>query len=94
LHPMTTKQSSTLESLRKSKDKLEDAQSELPDSAPTTDETPADLQQRRKKTYSITNEAILAIEQIRFDAARKGKNLSASDVVNDAVLLLLKQRTK
>lgn len=91
---MTSKQSHTLESLRKSKDKLEAAQGELPPSTAEEDEGTANLHERRKKTYSLTNEAILAIEQMRFDAARKGRNLSASDIVNEAVLLLLKQRIK
>ena len=91
---MPNNQSRTLESLKKSKDKLEAAQSELPLSTSADDDASANLHERRKKTYSLTNEAILAIEQMRFDAARKGRNLSASDIVNEAVLLLLKQRIK
>jgi hypothetical protein len=91
---MANNRSQTLESLRKSKDKLEAAQSELPSSTSNEDDATVNLHERRKKTYSLTNEAILAIEQMRFDATRKGKNLSASDIVNEAVLLLLKQRIK
>lgn len=50
------------------------------------------LQARRKKTYSMTNASILAIERIRFEATKEGRNLSASDVVNEAILLLLKEK--
>lgn len=50
------------------------------------------LQARRKKTYSMTNASILAIERIRFEATKEGRNLSASDVVNEAILLLLREK--
>lgn len=83
--------SSTLESLRKSKDKLDAAQSASADE-PAATKSAADLAKRRKKTYSLTNRSILAIERIRFEAAKDGKNLSASDIVDEAILLLLRQK--
>ena len=88
---MADNPSSTLESLRKSKDKLDAAQRTGTDET-LAGRTAADLAKRRKKTYSLTNRSILAIERIRFEAAKEGKNLSASDVVDEAILLLLKQK--
>ncbi len=86
---MASNQSSTLESLRKSKNKL-DAEQSAGSGDPK--KTTIDATKRRKKTYSLTNQAILAIERIRFEAAKDGENLSASDVVDEAILLLLKQK--
>jgi hypothetical protein len=89
---MATEKSDTLESLRKSKQKLDEAHAEAEQSRPLDDLSTVDPKERRKKTYSLTNESILAIERIRFEAAKRGENLSASDVVNEAVILLLKQK--
>jgi CRISPR/Cas system-associated endonuclease/helicase Cas3 len=89
---MTTEKPNTLESLRKTKQKLDAAHAEVEEGGQGEDLSTADPKERRKKTFSLANESILAIERIRFEAARRGENLSASDVVNEAVMRLLKQK--
>ena len=47
---------------------------------------------RRIKSYSMDNDLIVGIEQLKLQAALNRHNLSASDVVNDAVREYLRRR--
>ena len=86
------RKSSTQSTLARSKQQLDELPADTSGSEGNRAISQEDLKKRQKKTYSMALESVLAIEQMRVEVMRQGDNVSASDLVNEAVMLLLEKK--